>query len=440
MSDSNKSTSGTPAMSKTNMPALSKSGMPAMTDDDAAAQFKKRTLVIILSVFAASLVVTVALTVLGTEVEDRSAGVDTFSVSVLGHRGLSELLTKLDIPVVLSRSDSGAKAKNGLLIIAEPAVTDDASRERLRVMISEAARVLVVLPKWYGQNERGKTWVSEADYIPEDEIKPVFSAIYLNDVELVRKASPTPFDDLGVVKGGVLPKIREPQLLKSNFIKPYMEASGEAGILVGEVDQTEVEQIVVLSDPDVINNWGLREPDNARFVIELIDQMRHGGPVVIDETLHGYARRPSLVRTLTTFPLVIATIQVLLTALLGVWAAMVRFGPKHSPPPPFTPGKDFLIRNTAALLHYGGHHADALRRYLATSVVDVRHVLHAPALVPTQLTAWLERVRLHRGGTISLVDLELKVTTASTPETYLEVADQIYRWRMEMTDGSRHRS
>ena len=48
------------------------------------------------------------------------------------------------------------------------------------------------------------------------------------------------------------------------------------------------------------------------------------------------------VRTLFRFPLV-------------VWAAMVRFGPRREAPPPIAPGEDFLIRNTAALLHHGGH-------------------------------------------------------------------------------------
>jgi hypothetical protein len=119
---------------------------------------------------------------------------------------------------------------------------------------------------------------------------------------------------------------------------------------------------------------------------------------------------------------------------------MVRFGPRRAAPPPIAPGKDFLIRNTAALLHYGGHHGHALRRYLALTVAAVRHTLHAPALAPAALTAWLERVRGVRGGRISLVELERAVDAADSPTKVVELADQVYRWRMEMTHGTDDRT
>ncbi|HMG54287.1 MAG TPA: hypothetical protein VK601_12410, partial [Kofleriaceae bacterium] len=180
----------------------------------------------------------------------------------------------------------------------------------------------------------------------------------------------------------------------------------------------------------------LRHAENARLAVQVIDGLRAGGLVVIDETMHGYAKTPSLVRTLFEFPLVLATLQVLICAVLAVWAAMVRFGPLRDAPPPIAPGKDFLIRNTAALLHYGGHHADALRRYLALTVAAVRHALHAPALTAAPMTAWLERVRAARGGKISLVELERGVETADSPARVVELADQVYRWRMEMTHGT----
>jgi hypothetical protein len=116
---------------------------------------------------------------------------------------------------------------------------------------------------------------------------------------------------------------------------------------------------------------------------------------------------------------------------------MVRFGPRRAAPPPIAPGKDFLIRNTAALLHHGGHHAHALRRYLALSVAAVRHALHAPALPPGAMTAWLERVRAVRGGRIALSALERDVETADAPARVIEVAGAVYRWRMELTHGDR---
>jgi len=41
------------------------------------------------------------------------------------------------------------------------------------------------------------------------------------------------------------------------------------------------------------------------------------------------------------------------------------------------------------------------------------------------MTAWLERVRGVRGGTISLVSIEQAVETADTPARVVEVADLV---------------
>lgn len=397
----------------------------------------RNTLAVVIGVAAVSLIVAVVLTVLGDDLGDkRSAGVDGYSVSAIGHNGLVRLLEKLDVPVVVSRSNSGEKAQHGLLIVAEPAVSDDASRDRLARLVESAPRTLVVLPKWYGSTERGKTWIADASLLPVEEVTPVLGALPLEGAATIqRSARPATWQaDPAIPR----PVIREPQTLASEALEPLV-ADASDHLLLGHLE-VDGGSLYVLSDPDVLSNFGLRDPVNARFIVELIDAWRAGGPVVIDETLHGYAQQPSLVRTLFRFPLVLATLQVLVCAVLIVWGAMVRFGPRRAAPPPIAPGKDFLIRNTAALLQYGGHHAHALERYLQLTVGAVRHALHAPSLPPAAMTAWLERVRLVRGGTISLVELERAVGSAASPARVVELADQVFRWRMEMTNGSDSRS
>lgn len=398
--------------------------------------FSKTTLAIVIGVAAVSIVATVVLTLVGDDLSEKpSAGVDGYSVSAIGHKGLVQLLEKLDVPVVTSRSSSAEKAKNGLLVIAEPTVTDDASRDKLEALITGSPRTLIVLPKWYGTTERGREWIEDADFISTDEIEPILKVLHVDDAKLVRLKNPATWT---AIPGTALPKIREPQLVASKDVSAYYEDM-DGNVLVGSVEH-QGHEVWVLADPDVMNNYGLRQPENARFSVNLIDKLRDDGVVVIDETLHGYAQQPSLLRTLFEFPLVLATMQVLICSLLVVWAAMVRFGPTKVAPPPIAPGKDFLIRNTAALLHYGGHHAHALRRYLHLTVSAVRTAVHAPSLPPTAMTQWLERVRIARGGKVSLVELEKNVETADTPQRVIEVAEHVYRWRMEMTHGSDSRS
>ena len=392
--------------------------------------FSRTTLFAIIGVVAVSLAAAVYLSVTGKDMgEMQSAGAHAYSSSAIGHRALVKLLGKLDVPVVVSRSNSPAKAGKGLLVIAEPTVNDDLSRERLRKLLSSDVKTLIVLPKWYGQAERGKHWIGDASFIPVEELKPLFEILDLT-AHVDRAAMP-----LVLVGSAVQPAIREPQLVTSPDI--VAQVSIDDDILFGQIGETKR---WLLTDPDVLNNYGLRKDQNAEFIVRMIDQLRDGGPVVFDETLHGYAEQPSLLRTLFHFPLVLATLQVLVCALLAVWAAMVRFGPRKAAPPPLAPGKDFLVRNTAALLQYGGHHKHALGRYLQLTVGAVCRELHAPVLAPHEATAWLERVRAVRRGKISLVEVERAVAAAKTPQSVVEAADQVFRWRMEMTNASGIRS
>ena len=402
--------------------------------------FSRTTLWVVIGVAAASLIVTVVLTVLGSDpTQHGSAGTDGYSRSAIGHRGLIAMLEKLDMPVVVSRNASAEKAAHGVLVIAEPKLAGGEGH-RLAQLVERAATVLVVLPKWYGFAQPGAPWIESAEILPPSDVDAVAQELGIpSDAGVERAFAAAQWTVATGSPALVAPVVSHPQTLPATALEA--EISDGDRVLLGHFAR-EGKDVWVLTDPDVISNFGLRRPENAQLAIRLLDRLRHDGPVVFDETVHGHAQAPSLLRVLFRFPLVLATIQVLICALLAVWAAMVRFGPRRAAPPPLAPGKDFLIANTAALLRYGGHHVDALRRYLAASVAEVRHALHAPAqLGPAALTAWLERLRETRRGTIPLTELEHEVMTASpTPQRVVELADRIYRWRLEMMHGSRNRS
>ena len=367
-----------------------------MTDArDAAGPFSRTTLVVVVGVAVVSLVVAIVLSVVGGDPGGGSVGADAYSKSAIGYKGLAELLDKLDVPVVVSRNASAEKAKHGLLVIAEPKVGSDAAKQRLRELVEHAPRVLVILPKWYGFAHRGEPWV--------DSIERVASA----DVDEV-------LDVLGADHDACA--------TRTQFA-------------------LDARRVTIACDADRFNNAGLRNPENARDVVELIDELRRDGPVVFDEITHGYGEPPSLFRVLTRFPLVLATLQLVLCALLAAWAALVRFGPRRAAPPPLAPGKDFLVRNTAALLRFGGHDREALQRFLAHAIATVRHALHAPdTLSHAQLVGWLDRVAAARGLTASLAELEEDVAAAPrSAHRVIELADAVHRWRMEMMHGA-HRS
>ena len=106
-----------------------------MTADEqtASGPFSRTTLWVITGVAALSLIVATVLVMIGSDPSSqRSAGADAYSRSAIGHRGLVELLRRLDIPVVVSRHGSASKGRSGLVVLAEPTAALSASElERL---------------------------------------------------------------------------------------------------------------------------------------------------------------------------------------------------------------------------------------------------------------------------------------------------------------------
>lgn len=395
--------------------------------------FRGRTAIVLALVVGVSLLAMLLWGVFGNELAPaRSSGADSFSRSALGYRAFVSLLEELGVPTVVSRFNSVGRARtSALLVVAEPVIGVDETRRRmLRVMI-QRARTLLVLPKWRGiESEEEPGFIEAAELIAPDRIQEVLGAIGA-DVDIVRIEDGRPlqweYREIGAV-----PRIDRVQLLNGANVRPVVRCA--EGTLLGYVDTNLGTKALVLSDPDLISNHGLLRPGNALATMGIIDLARgKREAVVIDETLHGFGKEPSLFRSLFEFPLGLATIQALFAAAALLWAAVGRFGAPHPVAPPHEAGKKALIGNIAALLAYGGHGAHALRRYLDGAVAEVRAALH----VPSELKAADAEARLDRAhGSIRLRDLRELVKKESADRRHiLAIARRIHRWREETIGG-----
>lgn len=416
------------------------SGAPATP----SGPFSRTAAALVSAAIAASLAGMIVLSVFLDDIAGRpSASADGYSVSAIGHRGLVEVLEELDVPVVVSRHGSAAKAEGGVLVVAEPVVPvdDAAAAARLHALVTSAEVALVVLPKWYGTPAAdNRRWLADLALLEVAEAEAVLRALGSAGRVVRGRPGEVVLDtlDLGRPDLRLLPDHELAQLVADEDAVVHVLERGALvlELLVGDTT------VYVLTDPDVLNNAGLLQPGNAGLVVTLLDRLRDGGAVVIDETLHGFAEEPSLWKALFRFPLALVTLHVGLLALVVVWAGLGRFGPARGAPPPLAAGKEYLVRNTAALLRVAGHHGHALGRYLATAVEAVRHELHAPReLSARELPAWLERVRAARGGTIPFPELEDEVQRAiasRNPRAVLAAADRVHRWRQELIHGPRN--
>lgn len=392
-----------------------------------AGPFRRRTLLVLIAVGVGSLVAALVLAIFADDfAEEKSTDTTGYSTSAIGYEALVQILREVGIPVSLSRTRSASRAGEGLLVIAAPDLEDDEARAKFKMMVESSRRVLVILPRWWGMpSEDQPRWIAARHQLPTETVEDVLDALDL---------------------GGEVTRVGDEQVLVDHELDTEWEGSGGEGDLLVSTWYDRDTKLWLLADPSLLDNVGMRDRGNVHRAVALIDGARQRGPVVFDETMHGFEENPSLYRSLFRFPLILVSLQVIACAVLLLWAAIGRWGPPRAAAPPLASGKDFLIRNTAALLHVGGHDREALRRYLTTTIHAVRLALHAPReLDPAALRTWLERVRASRGGTISILDLERDVDdvararkSGATSRRTVELAARIHRWRTEMTHGPHH--
>jgi len=411
-----------------------------------SAPFTRRAIVGLAILGGASLLAGLIAAGIGGELKGQgSAGPDSFSSSALGHRAFVELLRRLDVPVVISRGRSARRsADEAVLLIAEPHLggTDEGARE-LGSLLSETDRTLVVLPRWTGTEDPDRPgWIARAAPIGGDRVSAVFEALGIEALAVRASAPPARWDHPSFTCG---PALEAPQLVDSGELTAWIGC--DEGVLLGELPPRDPEsgsRCLLLSDPGLLSNAGLGEGRNAAMMLEILHFLApEGAPVVIDETLHGFAIARGLLAELLRFPLVLALAHAGLAAALLLWAGMRRFGAPQPLPSALRAGKRTLIDNTAELLLLGGHGESVLQRYLSTNLRRVADALHLPPELDVQrrLEA-LEGLSRRMKASIRPRDLVSAVRQASaadrgSPRRFLRTARLIHRWREEMTHGAR---
>lgn len=404
----------------------------------ATGPFTPRTLIILGATAGLAFAGYLALSIFGDLLGPTgSAGPHAFSRSAIGHRAFLEILQDLDFPAVIGRRRSGRRVGNhGLLVVAEPAPTFQGG-VMTATMTDQARDTLVVLPKhWVPYDARDGDTVTGSRLFPEKQVATLLSHLDLaGDVR--RDSGPvlltrTPWPGLAI-------DIDDLQTIRSDDLTPVV-ATGN-GIVFGAL-RTGGRTVWVLSDPDLIANHGLGRGDNGVLAVRLVEHAYQGGPIVIDETIHGFALDPSFARQLFKPPLAAATYAGLAAIAVFLWAAALRFGPPLRRRDAIGAGKDGLIENTAHLLDYGGYHASIARRYALGLVADAARRLHVPAnTVGAARIAWLDRVgeARHTGERLQTLMAELdRLSQRGTAGRHAAtaLANRFYRWKRELTDGT----
>lgn len=367
------------------------------------------------------------------ELRDRNqAGDHPYSTSALGYNGFVRLMEAQGYPISVSRLERDLEARDwGLMIVTLPAYGDLDVIEDTSFQLP----LMVVLPKWYGRADPlNPARQADTRFIDARTLNDRLRTIY-PDAEILRVSPSTEMEgdfDAGAVK----PDVRL-QLIRSNELETVV-GSPDGALVAFDSDRG----IYILTDPDMMNTFGLARAENALFATRLINYLRssEGEPILMDATLHGFERSENLLKMLFSVPYIGATLVALASALLLGWAAIVRFGPPAREARAIALGKQALADNTAGLVTMARREMKMAPGYASLIRRRLARALGLPRSLPdAQLTEMFDRMGPAESGGKTFSELEKALTgQAANREDLAQRARDLHHWRKAIIRRTMH--
>ncbi|RIJ32868.1 DUF4350 domain-containing protein [Henriciella mobilis] len=396
---------------------------------EATNPFSARLVIILIAIAIVSFAAVMALMAWSPDLarKDRP-GATPYSRSASGYAGLIDMLESDRRAVTVSRRSDLLHYSDGrLMVLTLPLYGRGFEIDEL------AGPALIVLPKWsFLANPARRAFELDTRLASKDAVDAMLGLVE-EDASLHRLRNPgsvnTPF-------GTFTPDFdHEMQVIKSDTLEEIIGVPG--GQLLSKLPDRD---IYVLSDPDLLNNFGLARVGNALMGLSLFAYLDNGRQdVVFDATIHGFESSGSLLKTLLDIPFLGATLVALATMLLIGWAAAIRFGAPEREAPAFPPGKLALADNSADLIASARREARMAPGYLSLTRRALARDLGLPkTLSEAEIAALLDRM----GEQTGLDDNWSRIGGALSEPAHnrddlRHKARALWRWRMEMTHGNK---
>jgi hypothetical protein len=383
--------------------------------------------------------------------EGERYGANTFSLSAVGYHGLIELLQEAGVPVLASQHGSARRASRSTpLVLLEPLPDGETTdtENLIEAARQRSAPIIVVLPKWRYQLDFRKRqwvqWVGLYQLAVPSMILGVCRETRSEPADIVRsQPGRGNWSNVIGLPAGASPALTRPQLISPDVTGIKRLIWSEDGVLVCQVKQNGV---LVIADPDLLNNAGLATGDNAILAYHLLVESFDARALVFDETLHGFTRTPSMWRNLLDPPLLVIVLHLALVLAAVAWAASGRFGRPLPPASRVVAGVETLVENTARLISLGGMVSQTLSQYWkATIRRTAQELAIKPAPGQESLVERQEQMLLKNAGRRGMThDLEqlatemekIRIGRRNEPRQALALARRLYYWRKEMVDGT----
>ncbi|WCP13722.1 hypothetical protein sphantq_02159 [Sphingobium sp. AntQ-1] len=375
-----------------------------------------------------------AMLVLGAYAPDlrsgRNGGAHALSNAVTGYAGLVQLAQATGRHPRIIRTAHEFDTEDLLVVTAESGATDISA-----ALMQRATRpTLFVLPKWRTvPDDDHPGWARYRGLLPLSEPIGVLAPGVRFAMRQYRSGGGA------LVSNGVPGRFRAPRPIQViTGIDPDNDqqqdrwrklipllTDGRGGVVLAQVGEGP---LYVLSDPDLLNNRGMKDLGQARSALALLDWMNSTDPdgIAFDVSMNGLGHSRSPLKLLFEPPFLAMTLAIAAALLLAGLHAFGRFGPPRARTRAIAFGKAALVDNSALLIRKAGREARLGGRYAAAMRDRATRAFGAPArLRDGALDAYLDSLK----GARRFTDLIQAADAASDRHSLLDAAQALHDWQ-----------
>lgn len=329
-----------------------------MSSADSAAFNRGTVLAMVLFGFAAFIALLYFLGSGSNQRPENDRGAHALANGLNGYAGLAELLRLDGYEIELSRSVENLSTPE-LLVLTPP---DQLDPEELSAILSNREYIgptLVILPKWsaFGlppnlsdeqQARVQEDWV-QIDAARTPDWARELDAPFAVDAQIEVDESGREW--MGSGFSGTLPDTRIAGATVAEEASELVR-DGEGRALAYEITAPGGEPVTFIIEPDLVNNYGLSDPNRAALALNILEYAGYGRDyrVTFDLTLNGMGGKLNLLTLAFQPPFLAATLCLMIALLVVGWRAFCRFGSPAATRPDFAYGKSQLVINGAGLI------------------------------------------------------------------------------------------
>ena len=390
---------------------------PAAEAGDGA--FNARTMVLITAI---GVLAFIAMLVLGAYAPDlrsgHNGGSHALSNGATGFSGVVRLAEQTGRNPVIVRSEHDFGTED--LAVVTP---DNGFINLGSILDARGARAtLIVLPKWRTVADATHPgWVRISGLTPRNDPESILAPGLTITVarakghgESLRNLDPAAPASLRFLAPAVV------QTMSGKMLTPIIRAPN-GGIILAKVGKRP---LYLLSEPDLLNNHGMGNEQQASSALALFDFLNSTGAksILFDVTANGLGRSRSPLKLAFDAPFLAVTLTIFAAMVLAAWQALVRFGPVRRSERAIAFGKAALVDNSAALIRKAGREAHLGGRYV--EVIRERAI----SLFRLPLSADLEALNPHR----SFASAAQAAEDARSRDELLSAARSLNHWLEEV--------